>query len=674
MSGATLDPRLTDADARRMHRIQAALGVVALVAVVVSFSRGFGTQVVAGVSDGAIYSLAGLGLVLTYKTSGIFNLAVGAQAAGSAYVFYSFRNQADLPWPVAGLLTLLLVGLLGSLVLERIAYWLSDAPAVMRVAATIGVMVLLQSLLTGAYGGSTIVFQPFLSTKSTEIGGITIVASQVMIVIFGLLATIGLALFFRHVRLGVAMQAVVDDAHLLDLDGTSPVAVRRLAWAIGSSFISISGMLIAPIIGIDVNQMLLFFIAAFGSAAIGGFSSLPITFISAIAIGITSNVMSAEFSTSQNLMVAGLYTQVPFIALVAAFVLLPRARLRDAGARRPRRLRPPVTFPRNVSVPFVVAAVALGVAVPQLVSPVNLNQYTTGLGFAIVIASLGLLVWDSGQISLCHAAFAAIGATTFAKAQSAGMPYLLAMLTAGLFTLFVGAVVSIPSFRLSGTYLAVATFGFGILCQNMLYATDLMFTEVNTRQLERPHLLGMDTASDRGYYYVAFVAFLLCVGLIVTVRRSRLGRILRALADSPPALDAHAANTRLSRMFVFCISAFIAALGGAVIAGVTQAAAGTVTGPFSYFNSLIMVAVLVFCGKQPILSPLVAAFLFVVLRVYEPFNDPNFVKYQGVIFGLLAIAVAVLPAVRIRAVERRIFEREGHRAFPRRSVDVRSTA
>src|SRR4051794_2640138 len=134
MSDATLDPRLTDADAQRMRRIQMALGVIALVAIVVSFNRGYGTQVVAGISDGAIYSLAALGLVLTYKTSGIFNLAVGAQAAASAYVFYSFRNQADLPWPVAGLLTLLLVGLLGSVVLERIAYWLSDAPAVMRVA------------------------------------------------------------------------------------------------------------------------------------------------------------------------------------------------------------------------------------------------------------------------------------------------------------------------------------------------------------------------------------------------------------------------------------------------------------------------------------------------------------------------------------------------------------
>jgi branched-subunit amino acid ABC-type transport system permease component len=668
------DPRLHDADAQRMRKVQAALGLVALAALVLVFNRGYGTQAVAGVSDGAIYALAGLGLVLTYKTSGIFNLAVGAQAAASAYVFYSFRVKEGLPWPVAGLITLVLVGLLGSLVLERMAYWLSDAPAVMRVAATIGIMVLLQSLLTGAYGGSTIIFQPFLSTKSTEIHGITIVAGQVIIVVFALLATIGLALFFRNARLGVAMQAVVDDASLLDLDGTSPVAVRRLAWAIGSSFISISGMLIAPIIGIDVNQMLLFFIAAFGSASIAGFSSLPITFVSAIAIGITSNVMSAEFSTSQNLVVSALYTQVPFIALVAAFVLLPRGRLRESGARRPRRLRPPVAFPRNVALPVAALAVAFGVAVPHLVSEVNLNQYTTGLGFAIVIASLGLLVWDSGQISLCHAAFAAIGATTFAKAQHAGMPYLVALLTAGLLTMFVGAVVSIPSFRLSGTYLAVATFGFGILCQNMLYATSLMFTAVNTRKLHRPHLFGMSTDSDKGYYYLALVIFLACAGLIVTVRRSRLGRILRALADSPAALDAHAANTRLSRMFVFCISAFVAALGGAVIAGVTQAAAGAVTGPFSYFNSLVMVAVLVFCGKQPILSPIVAAFVFVVLRVYSPFSDPGFVKYEGVIFGGLAIAVAILPAVRIRAVERRIFEREGKPAFPPRCAPVRSAA
>ena len=63
-----------------------------------------GPYVVTGLADGSIYALAALGLVLTYKTSGIFNFAIGAQAAASAYVFYSFRETLGLPWPLPHLL------------------------------------------------------------------------------------------------------------------------------------------------------------------------------------------------------------------------------------------------------------------------------------------------------------------------------------------------------------------------------------------------------------------------------------------------------------------------------------------------------------------------------------------------------------------------------------------
>src|SRR5277367_6613286 len=83
-------------------------GIAALA--VLSSVFGWWPFVIAGISDGAVYALAALGLVLTYKTSGIFNFAVGAQAAASAYVFYSLRVSAGLPWPVAALGSMLLVG------------------------------------------------------------------------------------------------------------------------------------------------------------------------------------------------------------------------------------------------------------------------------------------------------------------------------------------------------------------------------------------------------------------------------------------------------------------------------------------------------------------------------------------------------------------------------------
>lgn len=646
-------------DTRRMFATAVVIVVVLVVGVALSGVFSLGPYVVSGIADGAIYALAALGLVLTYKTSGIFNFAIGAQAAASAYVFYSLRETVGLPWPVAALGSLLLVGLVGSLLLERMAYWLTGAPAAMRVVATIGLLVLLESALTGAYGVATIQFSAFLPGKGFHLFGVNVLASQLIVVAIAVAATIGLYVFFKRARIGVAMQAVVDSPILLALEATNPVSVRRYAWAIGSCFISISGMLLAPTLGIDIDVFLLVYIAAFGAAAIGGFSSLPVTFAAAMGIGVTMNVLSDKLAGQTNLVLAELYTQIPFLVLVAALLLVPRAKLVTRGTGVVRKLRPAVTFSLPVVAVGATAGIAIAVAIPFVVASAFVNQYTTGIGYAVVLASLGLLLWTSGQISLCQLAFAAIGATTFGHALGAGWPWLAALLAAVVVAVAAGAVAAIPSFRLSGVYLAVATFGFGLLVQNLIFPTFLMFGQSDSVTIPRPNLLGVNATSDRAYYFLALSVAALCALMVIGVRRSRLGRLLRGLSDSPEALEAHGTNTRLTRLYVFCISAGIAAVGGVLIGGVTQTAGGTASGPFGYFNSVVLLAVLSFCGSQPLLSPVIAAFVFEVVRVYRPFNTAWFASYEGVFFGVAAIAVAVVPGINLPVFGRRVSEREG---------------
>jgi branched-subunit amino acid ABC-type transport system permease component len=630
-------------------QVVAAAGVLAILVLGVALSAAFslGPYVVTGIAEGAIYALAALGLVLTYKTSGIFNFAIGAQAAASAYVFYSLRVTAGVPWPLAALGSMVIVGLLGSVLLERMAYCLTGAPAAMKAVATIGLLVLLQSGLTGAYGVATIGFPSFLPNKGIHLFGVNVLGSQIIEVAISIVATIGLYLFFKRARVGVSMQAVVDSPTLLSLDAINPVAVRRYAWAIGSCFISISGMLLAPTLGIDVNLFLLIYIAAFGAAAVGAFSSLPITFAAAMGIGITMNVLSDKLAGQTNLLLAELYTQIPFLVLVAALLFVPRAKLVERGTTLVRKLRPATTFSPPVVAAGAVSGITLAIAIPFLVGSVYVNQYTTGIGFAVVLASLGLLLWTSGQISLCQMSFAAVGATTFSHALGAGWPWLAALLAAIGVSIAVGAIAAIPSFRLSGIYLAVATFGFGLLVQNLLFPTFLMFGQIDSVKVSRPHLIGINATSDRAYYFLALIVAVVCAGIIVGVRRSRLGRLLRGLSDSPANLEAHGTNTRFTRLYVFCISAGIAAIGGIVIAGVTQSAGGTASGPFGYFNSVVMLAILAFCGSQPLVSPVIAAFVFEVVRVYQPFNKAWFTNYEGVFFGFLAIAVALAPGMRL---------------------------
>src|SRR5437763_11731097 len=97
-----------------------------------------------GLSDGSIYAIAALGLTLSYKTSGVFNFAHGAIAAGAAYVFYQCHYVSGLPWPVAALITVVGYGALAGLAMERFAARLSAVPTALRIVGTLGVLLIIQ--------------------------------------------------------------------------------------------------------------------------------------------------------------------------------------------------------------------------------------------------------------------------------------------------------------------------------------------------------------------------------------------------------------------------------------------------------------------------------------------------------------------------------------------------
>src|SRR5947208_7678726 len=121
--------------------------------------------IIAGLVSGAVYGLAATGLVLTYKTSGIFNFAHGAIAASAAYLFYQVRQQWGLPWPVALVLAVLVAGPIFGLALERLANALSGTTTAAKVVATVGLLIGVQGLLSAVYGAETRASRSFLPTK-----------------------------------------------------------------------------------------------------------------------------------------------------------------------------------------------------------------------------------------------------------------------------------------------------------------------------------------------------------------------------------------------------------------------------------------------------------------------------------------------------------------------------
>jgi ABC-type branched-subunit amino acid transport system ATPase component/branched-subunit amino acid ABC-type transport system permease component len=590
--------------------------------------------VILGITAGSVYGLTGTGLVLTYKTSGIFNFAQGAVATTGAYVFYILHDETlHLPAIPTAFACVFVLGPVIGLVMEAMARRLADASATMQVAATIGLVLAVQGFFTAMFGTVARTFPAWLPQHSVKIGGVFVGEDQMIITGIALVATVALFGFFRWTRLGLAMRAVVDNPELLDLGGTSPAMVRRWAWIIGSSFATLAGVLLAPTLNLDATVLTLLVVQAFGAAAIGRFTSLPLTYVGGLAVGIVASVVT-KYVVTGSAALAGLPSSIPFIVLFAVLVLTPRAKL---AARRMPRPQPVVSYaaPARVQIAGAIVLGAVLLVVPHLVNAGQLPYWSDALTQVVLFLSLGLLVRTSGQVSLCQAAFAAIGATTMGHLTAGfGLPWGAALLLAGLTAVPVGAFLAIPAIRLPGVFLALATFGFAVTMEQMGYPLWIMFGSSSLGvAVNRPSFAQGDIA-----YYYLMLAFAAAVGLLVMwLVRSRLGRLLRGMADSPVALATHGTSVMVTRVLVFCVAAFLAAISGALFGGVVHTVTST---DFTSLGSLTLLALLVIVpGREPWYA-FAAAFALVVIPSWISTGE-TVTDWLNVLFGLSAVLVAL---------------------------------
>ena len=615
--------------------------------------------IVIGLATGAVYGLAGVGLVLAYKTSGIFNLAYGAIAALTVFVFYWLHDEHGWPWGLAAAVCVLVLGPVEGLLMELLGRALERVGATLKVVATVGLLLMVLGIGELWYGNNEVNFPPFLPTSTVPILGVNVGWDQITVTIISVIATAVLYYFFRFVRMGFAMRGVVDNPDLLSMTGENPIRVRRWAWVISMMFCSMAGLLIAPGLSLNAEIISTLVVYAFGAAAIGYFSSLPLTFLGGLLIGIAGS-LATKYAVSVSWL-SGLPPAIPFIVLFLALVVTPKSRLAERRVVTTLPVRKSWYAPWRVRLAVFAVVIVVLSLVPNLVGD-HLAIWASFLADAILLLSLGLLVRISGQISLCHLAFAAVGAAAFGHfADSYHMPWLLALLLATLVAVPVGAIVSIPAIRLSGLFLALATLGFGILLQYLFYPTNLMFG-LTTAGIPAPRpqvsVFGLSLASDKGFYYVLLAAAVLSTLVIIVIQRSRMGRLLGALADSPVALETQGAATNVIKVSIFCISAAFASLAGALMAIEIHYAVGSNYDPF---ESLVYVALVVIAiGGEPWYT-LIAALGVSIIPGY--FTGSNVTTYLQIIFGVAAATYAVF-ASRTGSVPvkvRQLFDRLGGR-------------
>jgi ABC-type branched-subunit amino acid transport system ATPase component len=210
--------------------------------------------------------------------------------------------------------------------------------------------------------------------------------------------------------------------------------------------------------------------------------------------------------------------------------------------------------------------------------------------------------------------------------------------------------------------LALATYGFGILLEQMFYDTNLMFGPT-TGGIAAPRpdvtILGWHLFSDKGFYYLLLAFVVLTVVVIQAILRGRMGRLLKGLSDSPVALETHGATVNVMKVLVFCISAGLAAIAGALLASLFSYGLGT---NYSSFASLTMVAILTITVVGDPWYAILAALAYGIVPGY--ITVANISTYLEIVFGVSAATFA-LQANRVLPVPlavRNFLDRLGGRA------------
>lgn len=555
--------------------------------------------IIIGLVTGGVYGLAGMGLVLTYKTSGILNFGYGAVAALGAFCFYFLNTQHHVPWGWAAFITVGIFAPLLGLVLEYQFRALSGASDSMKVVATVGLILFTEGLgeLWNPLNAPT--FPSFLpDSTAVKLLGVEVTWEEVILLALCLAASTGLFWFFRSVRLGVVMRGVVDNSDLVSMSGDDPVRVRRWASIIGAVFAVVAGLMLAPYQPLDGITLATVVFAAFGAAALGLFTSLPMTFVGGLLIGVAGAILDKFAATIT--WIGGLPASLPFLLLLVVLIVTPVRRLTQRRALVQPRVRDTYRAPIRIRLGAGFIAVAFLALVPNIAGA-RLVLWSGGLIDIILFLSVGLLVRRAGQISLCQLAFAAVGAAAFGHfTEIHGMPWLVAFLLASLIAVPIGALLAIPAVRVSGVFLALATLGFAILAQDVFYLRPYMFGSSAVGIVDpRPDvsILGWHLYSDTGFYYLLLLIVILVVIGVTAISSGRLGRLLEAMTDSQLALETQGATTSVLKVIVFCITSFMASMAGALTGMLYHYSVGTY---FTPFNSIyIVVIVLVVTVGDP---------------------------------------------------------------------------
>jgi branched-chain amino acid transport system permease protein len=592
--------------------------------------------VITGLVTGCIYALISSGLVVTYTTTGVFNFAHGAIAMAAAYTYWQLWQGWHINALLSVVIVLAVIAPLFGLIVERVLMRpLEGKPVDLPIVVTLGLLLALVGIVNYIWDPTIGRALPqFFHGAGFQAAGLIISWEQVIAAASLVGVAIGLRILFRQARVGIALRAVVDNSSLLAMAGGRPVRVKQLAWAMSCSLAAFAGILLAGLTQLNVLDLTLLVVDGYAAAVIGRLRSLPIAIGGAVAIAVGQSLLFGYLPSS------GFTTRIqdiiPIIVLFIALIILPQDRLRTASFTG---TVPPRVASLGSSIGIGIVVIAIAALLSGTLSDNNLRNGSQGFAYAIVLLSIVLLTGYGGMVSLCQMTFVGLGAYAMGHVAHGGS--WLGVLAAIGLSASVGALVALPTLRLRGLYLALATFAFAAIMDSAFFLESL--GTGGSLDIGRVRIPGVPTQSNRAFFMLTCVAFVICAIAVLAVRRSAFGRKLVAASDSPAACATLGVNVSSTKLIAFTMSAGLAGLAGVLFGG----SIGSVQSPnFVFLVSLTVLLLARVGGINTASGALIGAATltaFSVLALHSGTIPSDIVKLQYPLTGLAAISVGRDP-------------------------------
>lgn len=268
-----------------------------------------------GLNMGLIYALAALGISLIWNATGLFNFAQGDLLTMGGFVMLSMFAKWALPYPLAFVLTVAVMGLIGYLLSQGFFYPLFSQgvhPDII-IIGTIALIVLVQNGILLLWGPNPQRFSSPLGDRPVHLGQIIVMPYYLWNIVIVVALVIALQMFFKKSMIGIAMRAVAQRPIAAALMGVRTNQLIALTFLLATALAAVAGILIAPIIPLTPEMGSIVALKAFAAVLIGGLGSFAGALIGGLVIGIAEVV----FAT----LVVPTYKDVFIFLILIAFLL-----------------------------------------------------------------------------------------------------------------------------------------------------------------------------------------------------------------------------------------------------------------------------------------------------------------------------------------------------------------